>query len=86
MVSLYPQFPTEEHLVRCLGSRRRQIVSSVLVHVPCEKTLSALEEYWLDLFNSYQTQICQKQEIDSLTHQLFQNPENWHRLKALADT
>jgi DNA primase len=83
MVSLYPESVTEEHVARCLGSQWRQIVTSVLVHVPCEKNISDLEGYWYDLFNSYQTQISQKEEITSLTHQLFQHPENWDRLKAL---
>lgn len=86
MISLYPEFPTEEPIARCLGSRWRQLVSSVLIHVSCEKSLSALEEYWRDLFNSYQTQISQKGEISSLAGQLFQHPENWDRLKALIDS
>jgi DNA primase len=70
-----------DSLSQCLGNDWQAQVATVARHIPADT--ESLEDYWTDLFNSYQTQFYQDKEVLSLKKDLMQVPGTWERLKNL---
>lgn len=68
-------------LQQFLGQDWKEQIARVSCHIPSDT--ACLETHWKDLFNRYQTQLYQNEELLALKKDLMQVPGTWERLKNL---